>query len=127
MLPETKATLNKMKFVINHPERFHDWVSAFLAIFAKICLIFMLEVTMGIIICGQCEVILTVILYLGLLGLQEVDTYCFLSFPDSMPFKKLVDADKNELPEIFNIDKTSSMKNNFADKGYSEGLKLART
>ena len=86
-----------MKFVMNHPERFqrHMWLQAFLAMLSKVLLNLMLEVTNGIIICGRCNVIDTVVLYLALLGLQEVDTYCYLSFPDSMPFKRLVDADKN--------------------------------
>jgi hypothetical protein len=51
-----------------------------------------------------------------------VDIFCFLSFPENLPFKRLVSADNSLLPAAFNIDKTSSLKNNFADKRYSEGL-----
>ena len=69
MLVETKAALSMMKFALNHPERFHNWWAAYWVGFGKCFYMLILELTNGIIICGRCNVIDTVVLYLALLGL----------------------------------------------------------
>jgi hypothetical protein len=114
MMPDVKAALQMMKFALNYPERFHSWWSAFFLTWMKLFMLVMLELSNGVIICGQCEVILTVIMYVGLIGLQHLDFYCFKSFPIDYPFKRIILAGSDDLPAIFNIDKTTSIKNNFS-------------
>ena len=81
---------------------------------------FFFEITNSFRVLGRCEVILVVIGYISFTALLEIDQFTFQSLNDSLPFKRVVTSETK--PELFNIDRSSSMKNNWASEYYTEGL-----
>jgi hypothetical protein len=73
MIPEIRSSLDMMKFVLNHPERFHHWKRAFLCAFMRTIMVFTIEITNSFRVLGRCEVILIVIGYISFTALLEVD------------------------------------------------------
>jgi hypothetical protein len=87
----------------------------------RFIMIMTIEITNAGRIIGRCEVILNVIGSVSFTALIELDQFCYKSFSDSLPFKALILAADDEKPSVLLIDRTTSMKNNWADKKYIEG------
>jgi hypothetical protein len=73
MLPEIRSSLDMMKFVLNHPDRFHHWKRAFLCALMRTLMVFTIEVVNSFRVLGRCEVILVVIGYISFTALIEID------------------------------------------------------
>ena len=89
--------------------------------FARLCMVMNIEITNAARIIGRCEVILNVIGSVSFTALIELDQFCFLSFSDGLPFKSLVLADDENKPDVLLLDRTTSMKNNWAGEFFYEG------
>jgi hypothetical protein len=113
-----------MKFALNHPERFHRPGMAFFAAFARFFIILMVAVTNAIRIIALCDVLEIVIGYVALVSLIEMDIYAFKSLSNDVPFKTVITATNSERPFMLTIDRTTSMKNNWAHETYTEGKEI---
>ena len=112
VLPDVVSSLEMMKFVLNHPNRFHHWKRAFMCALMRTIMVFTIEITNAFRVLGRCEVILVVIGYISFTALLEIDTFTFYSLSDGLPFKRVVTSETK--PDLFNIDRTTSLKNNWA-------------
>jgi hypothetical protein len=114
IIPEFKASLDMMKFALNHPNRFHNWKKAFSCGFFRAFMLTIIEIDNSFRICGRCNLILVVIGYISFTALMDVDAYLFGELSPDLPFKKVVDSTGN-YPYVLNWDKTSSDKNSWSD------------
>ena len=71
---------------------------------------------------GVCDVIMVVISYFSFALFIEMDNWTFNSLNDNLPFKQVVLAPLDEKPDILTIDRTTSLKNSWADRFYIEKL-----
>ena len=118
LLPEVKASLNMMKFALNHPERFHGWKRAAMCGFMRFLLMVTIEIVQSFRIIGRCDVMLVVTGFVSFTALIEVDYFTFASLGSDLPFKKIIMAPDDKKPDALRIDVTTSLKNNWADKKY---------
>jgi hypothetical protein len=117
-------TLELMKFVVNHPNRFHRPTMGFMAALFRCVIITTVAITNAVRIVALCNVLDIVIGYVSLVALVELDIYAFKSLTSDIPFKTIITASKGERPFMLTIDRTSSLKNNWADTEYKEGEEI---
>jgi hypothetical protein len=118
ILREYRASLDMMKFALNHPYKFQSWGLAFNAGLLRTLLAIIVEITNAALIVSKCTVTDTFVAYLAMCSLLFLDLYMFNSLADDMPFKSLVLAPDAKKPDVFMIERTHSMKNNWAGKTF---------
>lgn len=108
-----------MKFVINHPQRFHkhSWGLAFLTGMTKVSIVMMIEIMNILALLVKCTTIDVLTGYLRYYAIVNFDTFIFDGLNKAAPFYSEVFDNK-----MLVIDRTSSLKNNWSASTYNESL-----
>jgi len=119
VIKETQVCIGMMKFALNHPERFHRPYVAFFVGMCRMWIVYGVQISNSIRVVGLCDVIDIVIGYVSVMALLEIDKFTFKALNEGLPFKSCVMCSDSEMPNALVIERTTSMKNSWANKFYT--------